>query len=239
MNRFIAENLLHLIITLPIVFITLKNRNQDTLKVLLTFFAYFFLNHLLIFIPIEYPVTRIGVSNWNWSGKLYAILGSIVFLAVYRKFPLRDYFLTFKQDKKFIFTGVGIIIFVLLIHSVYGYFSPGRIFYLETLLFQFSMPGIDEEIAYRGIMLGLLLKVVKSKNIFLNPAIWTTALLFGMAHGLFLIENFELAFHLTPFLWSLFYGLILGWITIKSGSILFALISHNLGNGVGILIKTH
>ena len=27
------------------------------------------------------------------------------------------------------------------------------------------MPGIDEEIAYRGIMLGLLTKILKSKNL--------------------------------------------------------------------------
>ncbi|WP_414601181.1 type II CAAX prenyl endopeptidase Rce1 family protein [Algoriphagus sp. NG3] len=50
-------------------------------------------------------------------------------------------------------------------------------------------------------------------------------------------ESYELVFHLAPFLWSSFYGLIWGWITIKSGSILLALISHNLGNGVGMLIK--
>ncbi|WP_082632260.1 CPBP family intramembrane glutamic endopeptidase [Algoriphagus resistens] len=237
MIRFIAEDLLQMAIVFPIIFIFLKDRNMDTLKILGAFFVYYFFHQILVYIPIQYPEARIGVSSWNWSGKLFAILGSIIFLAVYRKFPLGDYFLTFKQDKNFIYTGVGIIAIVWLIHSTYVYFSHGRIFDLETLLFQFSMPGIDEEIAYRGIMHGLLLKVLKSKNTFLNPALWTTALLFGMAHGLFLTESFELAFHLTPFLWSLFYGLILGWITIKSGSILLALISHNLGNGVGMLIK--
>ncbi|MCE7053203.1 CPBP family intramembrane metalloprotease [Algoriphagus sp. AGSA1] len=215
----------------------MKNRNPETLKILGSFVVFYLLNAILLNLPFAYPETKISNGNWNWPGKLYAVLGSLIFLSIYRKFPLSDYFLTFKQEKKFIYTGVGIIVLLLLIHCVYAYLSPVKKFDLETLLFQFSMPGIDEEIAYRGIMLGLLLKVLKSKNIFLNPAIWTTSLLFGMAHGLFITENFELVFHLIPFLWASCYGLILGWITIKSGSILFALISHNLGNGVGMLIK--
>lgn len=237
MIRLLSEELLCLAIVFPIIFIFLKNRSLDTLKILLAFYVYFLLNQILLYIPIQYPEARMGVSIWNWSGKLYAIAGTILFLSVYRKFPLSDYFLTFKQNKTFNITGVGIIILVLLIHSIYAYFSPCKIFDLETLLFQFSLPGIEEEIAYRGIMLGLLFKVLKNKNICLNPAIWTTALLFGMEHGLFLTKSFELAFHLTPFLWSFFYGLIWGWITIKSGSILLAIISHNLGNGAGMLIK--
>jgi membrane protease YdiL (CAAX protease family) len=35
----------------------------------------------------------------------------------------------------------------------------------------------------------------------------------------------------------MFHGLIWGWITIRSGSILLALISHNLGNGMGNIIR--
>ncbi|WP_409014428.1 type II CAAX prenyl endopeptidase Rce1 family protein [Algoriphagus sp. 4150] len=44
-------------------------------------------------------------------------------------------------------------------------------------------------------------------------------------------------FKFQPFFWSFLYGLIWGWITIKSGSILLALISHNLSNGIGNLIR--
>ncbi|MEB2778007.1 CPBP family intramembrane glutamic endopeptidase [Algoriphagus sp. D3-2-R+10] len=237
MIRVIAENLLQLAVVLPIILLTLRKRDSETLKILIAFVAYRLLNEVLLFLSIEYPEIRIGVSNWNWSGKLYAVIGALVFLSLYRKFPLSDYFLTFRQNKKFATKGIFILCSILLINIIVAFFSPDKTFNLETLLFQFSMPGINEEIAYRGIMLGLLLKIMKGKNLILHSAVWITALLFGMAHGLFLTEKLKIVFEFSPFLWSVIYGLIWGWITIKSGSILLALISHNLANGVVNLIR--
>ncbi|MFD0994257.1 CPBP family intramembrane glutamic endopeptidase, partial [Tenacibaculum geojense] len=108
----------------------------------------------------------------------------------------------------------------------------------ETILFQLTMPGIDEEIAFRGIMLGLLTKILKpsSRTIF-HPAILVTALLFGMAHGLFFNNSYELTFKSFPFFNTLILGIVWAWITMKSGSILLALISHNLGNVTNKLIS--
>ncbi len=103
------------------------------------------------------------------------------------------------------------------------------------------MPGINEEIAFRGIMLGLLLKTLKDKILvfkipFISPPILVTSILFGLAHGFSLSKSYEIEFYLEPFLRTTIYGIIWAWITIKSGSILLALLSHNLNNGVGKLI---
>ena len=117
------------------------------------------------------------------------------------------------------------------------FFAPTKLLNLETLFYQFSMPGMGEEIAYRGIMLGLLTKILKSKNLILNSSVWVTAILFGLAHGFSLSSEFSITFNIQPFLRTMIYGLIWGWITIRSGSILLALISHNLGNGIGNLIR--
>ena len=108
----------------------------------------------------------------------------------------------------------------------------------ETIIFQLTMPGIDEEIAFRGIMLGLLIKILKpSSKTFFHPAIIITSLLFGMAHGLFLNESYELTFNSYPFFNTLIHGMIWGFVTIKSGSILLALISHNIGNVANQLVS--
>ncbi|MDR7130863.1 membrane protease YdiL (CAAX protease family) [Algoriphagus sp. 4150] len=237
MIRVIAENLLQLAIVFPIIILMLKDRNLETLKILSAFAIFYLLNAVLLNLPFVYSETRIINGHWNWSGKLYAILGSLVFLSLYRKFPLSDYFLTLRQNKKFFIRGVFILSSILLINSIAAFSSATEALNIETLLFQFSMPGIDEEIAYRGIMLGLLLKVLKSNSLILNPSVWITALLFGMAHGLFLSKDFDVIFKFQPFFLSFLYGLVWGWITIKSGSILLALISHNLANGVGNLIR--
>ncbi len=227
------------IIVLPIILLTLKNKKLETLKILIAFVVFFLINQILLYLPIIYPEVRISNwnSRWNWTGKIYAVIGAILFLSVYRKFPLKDYFLTFKQKNKFLRNGVIIITSILIIQILLAFFAPNKPLNLDTLFFQFSMPGINEEIAYRGIMLGLLTKVLKNKNLILNSSVWVTAILFGLAHGFSLSNEFSIAFNIQPFLRTMIYGLIWGWITIKSGSILLVLISHNLGNGTGNLIR--
>jgi membrane protease YdiL (CAAX protease family) len=239
MTKIIAENFLKLIIVSPIIIFTLKNKKLETLKVLSAFVIFFLINQISINLPFISSELQISNwnSNWNWVGKIYTIIGSILFLIFYRKYPLKDYFLTFKQENKFFKKGVLIIISLLILKTTLMFFAPTKLLNWETLFYQFSMPGIDEEIAYRGIMLGLLTKILKCKNLILNSSVWITAILFGFAHGLSLSKEFSIIFNIQPFLITMFHGLIWGWITIRSGSILLALISHNLGNGMGNIIR--
>jgi len=239
MTKIITENLLKLIIVSPIIIFTLKNKKLETLKVLSAFVIFFLINQISVNLPSISSELRIfnSNSNWNWDGKIYTIISSILFLILYKKYTLKDYFLTFNQENKFLQKGVLIIISLLILRITLMFFAPTKLLNLETLFYQFSMPGIGEEIAYRGIMLGLLTKILKSKNLILNSSVWVTAILFGLAHGFSLSSEFSITFNIQPFLRTMIYGLIWGWITIKSGSILLALISHNLGNGIGNLIR--
>jgi membrane protease YdiL (CAAX protease family) len=70
-----------------------------------------------------------------------------------------------------------------------------------------------------------------------NPSILITAILFGFAHAFFLSESYGVDFRVYPFIRTMVLGLIWDWITIKSRSILLALISHNLGNVGDKLIR--
>ncbi|OFX18972.1 MAG: hypothetical protein A2041_11080 [Bacteroidetes bacterium GWA2_31_9b] len=239
----LLEKILHVSLIAPFILFSMKNRNPESLKIVLVFVLYFIVNGCLLHLPFEYQSTWIIKGDWNWSGKIYAILGSVIFLLVYRKFKLADYYLTFKQERVFLKKGYIIIGILLLIGSIMSFiFSTKMEWDWETILFQLTLPGIDEEIAYRGIMLGLLTKVLKPQikvgkiNIG-NFAILITALLFGFTHGLLITESFNIELRLYPLIRTFIMGLIWGWITIKSGSILLALISHNLGNVSDKLIR--
>lgn len=214
----------------------MKNRKPEGFKVLLVFALFFLCNGILLYLPLEFKELRIFNGKWNWSGKIFAIVGAIIFLLIYRKFSLKDYYLTFKQDKKFLKKGIIIISAILFIQSILDWmYGPPKAWNTETILYQLTMPGFNEEIAFRGIMLGLLAKILKS-NAIIHPAIVITALLFGMAHGLFLNNSYELIFNSSPFFNTMILGLIWAWITMKTGSIVLALISHNLGNVMSKLI---
>jgi len=238
MTRILLEHIIHLILVLPIILFTIKNRKLETLKVLLVFSIVYILNSALLSLPLEFDALRIFNGNWNWSGKIFAVIGSIIFLLVYRKFELKDYFLTFKQDKKNLKKGIIIIVIILLVSSIldYTFNNYSREWNIETIMYQLTMPGINEEIVYRGILLGLLVKILKTNNI-IHPGIIITALLFGMAHGLSLDNNFELAFNSGSFFGTMAMGMIWAWVTMKTGSIILALLSHNIGNVVGAVIS--
>ena len=236
MTRVILEHIVHFIIVLPIILLLMKGRKLENLKVLMAFAIFFMLNSTLLYLPIEYSEMRWIDGNWNWTGKIYAILGAIVFLLVYRKFELKDYFLTIQQDKKNLKKGIIILSSILIIQITLDIIYGGsREWNTESILYQLTMPGLNEEIAYRGIMLGLLVQILKPNTI-LHPAILITSILFGMGHGLFLNESFELVFKLGPFIGTMVLGMIWAWITMKTGSILLALLSHNLSNSAGLLI---
>lgn len=233
MFRVVLEILFHLLLVLPIIIFTLKKK--ELINVLLVFMIYSILHKIMLWLPLEYKEFSFD-GNWNWSGKLYAILFSVVFLLFYRKYPMKDYFLTFKQKHTFLKKGIFIIGFILLVQLILAFYSMSRSLNFETLLFQLSMPGIDEEIM-RGINLGLLSKILDSKTFIFSPAVWVTGILFGFAHGLFITQDFGIMFKLPSFLRTMIYGLIWGWITVKSGSIMLALLSHNLGNGLTKLLS--
>lgn len=236
----ITEQIIQLIIVSPIVLIALKNKKIDTLKTLFMFGAFFIVHGMLLYLPIEYKELQLIGKNWNWSGKFYAILGSMLFLLLYRKFELKDYYLTLNQNKTFFKKGTIIVTAILLITSIMTFvYSSPKDWDTETILYQLTMPGIDEEIAYRGIMLGLLMKTLKSnfQITFFHPAILVTGILFGLGHGLSITSSYELVFRFSPFLRTTMTGMVWGWLTVKSGSIVLALISHNLGNVTNKLIR--
>jgi membrane protease YdiL (CAAX protease family) len=103
------------------------------------------------------------------------------------------------------------------------------------------MPSLDEEFAFRGIILGLLLTALKPDLkigviTIGNPAIIVTALLFGLVHSLNINSNWELSQDWLFFSYTFTYGLALGWMTVKSRSVLFPIISHILSNEIGTML---
>ena len=247
MNKTLLEIVLQLIIIYPLIFIFLRNRKTESLKVIAVFSIYFIVYSFLLQLNLVFDGLSLFNGKWNWSGKIYSIMGSLLFLILYRKFELKDYFLTFKQKRIFPQNGILIVSSILIFQVVFTiagtlFFDSLKEWDSETILFQLTMPGIDEEIAFRGIMLGLLFKVLKSNIRILgiklvNPAILITSILFGLVHGFYITDSFEIGFNIFPFFFTMSFGIFWGWMTLRSGSILFALISHNLGNVTNALIR--
>ena len=211
-------------------------RPNNKWKHLLLFASYYFFYLFLLAIPNLFPALRIVESAWNWSGKLYAITGSISFYLLFRKaFPQHNY-ITFKQKNNALKPKFYAIVIIFFVSAGLACFSVNKSeTRLEYFLFQFTMPGLDEELAFRGIMLGLLSNSLKSK-IYLgsrslgNPALTITSILFAAGHSFSIDGNWVFYQNWFEFINMFAIGLLLGWMTVKSGSILMSILVHDLIN---------
>ena len=145
-----------------------------------------------------------------------------------RQFADNNFF-TLKQDKEGLKSALKVVVAILSI-SILGGVVNDREFNSETLLFQLFMPGIDEEIMYRGVLLGLMCSALRTGNAaWRNPAIIINAILFGLVHALSLSDG-ALQINAMNFVWTGIIGYSFGYITIKTRSIVIPMLTHNLYN---------
>lgn len=103
-------------------------------------------------------------------------------------------------------------------------------FNLEILLFQITMPGFDEEIMFRGVLLGLMCSCLRNDGpTWRNPANLIASILFGLVHALN-VDRGSVSFSVSSFIWTGMIGYGLGYMTLKTRSILLAIVAHNLCN---------
>jgi membrane protease YdiL (CAAX protease family) len=88
-----------------------------------------------------------------------------------------------------------------------------------------SVISIFEEIAWRGVILALFLRFYDQPK-----AILFSALGFGLMHTLTLLEGRPPVWTAGQVVWAAILGLFYGYVTLKTGSLLPAMIVHYLGN---------
>lgn len=230
----------------PVVLLLLLfyRRREKGYGLLVLYFVFAIINIFLLvspmlFAPLDFTSSLGG--SWNWSGKIYAIAGSILFYFLFRGEFSENDFIGLKQKKgslKFTLAGT----FFLVTYSVLRayFFQDGLPLDLETLGFQLTMPGIDEELAVRGVMLGLLASTmsdrVKIGTFNLGPpGIWVTSIIFGLTHSLQFSGAIQVEWLI--FASTFVSGFVLAWMTLKSRSILMPVIAHNLLNFFAFLTR--
>jgi uncharacterized protein YebE (UPF0316 family) len=109
--------------------------------------------------------TQFLYSNVPWGSRLLAIASGLICFFLFRKYFENNNYFTVKQDKK----GIGIVLTISII-TVIGYtiifFIRGQSlkFSIEELLFYSITVEIEEEIIFRGLLLGLLMDCLDKIN---------------------------------------------------------------------------
>ena len=175
-------------------------------------------------------------AHWNWLGKILALSGTLAFAAS----PLFGFArsgITLKQKK-----GLGSALAVLAVFAVLFVYlalvdGEGRSD-LETIAFQWTMPGLDEELFYRGILLLAMNEAFRARLTVLGAPIGygglLTSVLFGFAHALSYGQG---GFDFDPMTFALtgVPSLLLLWLRERTGSVVLPVIAHNMANGISTL----
>lgn len=191
--------------------------------------AYLGLDDLVTGLPHVIKALNLPIGHWNWLGKILSVGLSALVLRILRLRPeAAGVTLRWSHGR------VGVIALCLFV--VWGaclglLFKPGAPD-LETLAFQATMPGLAEELVYRGILPAILLwPIAKAGQTEGMPwaVILATSVAFGLWHGLNISGgrfSFDVMSALFPFLGSIPGG----WLRFKTRSLAFPIAAHSLAN---------
>ena len=223
------ESLLHIVIILPLLLIFMKERTKENYLRVLSIVGCYLVYYFALTLQYHFECFNIINGRWNWDGKIYGVICGVVAYFVFRRQFADNNFFTLKQNKEGLKSALKVVIAILSI-AILGGIVNDNDFNPETLLFQISMPGLDEEIMYRGVLLGLMCSALRECGAaWRSPAVIINGVLFGLVHALFISDG-ALQFNPSNFIWTGILGYSFGYITIKTRSILIPMLTHNLYN---------
>jgi uncharacterized protein len=187
-------------------------------------------NQVLLSVP------RLGFFDdlaWNWQGKALALAASVTLIALWPTLRSRDVGLTMPRRDAWRPT-VLLCVAAVLVFVVVDADAATRGSYLESLLFQATMPGIEEELLFRGVLWALVDRALPRKRMLLGAPIGmgfvVSTVAFGLAHGIVLADGQVTALVLGPVIFTGVAGAVLGWVRARADSIIPAIVLHNVVN---------
>lgn len=177
-------------------------------------------------------------ASWNWQGKLIALALSLA-IAALPMFEWRRVGLTLNQAQGSLKAAIPVLLLYCAFFVAMALIFPDDGYSAEDVAFQLTMPGLEEEIFYRGILLFALYRAFTGRVRFLGVD-WgwgaiLSCILFGLTHA-FGFADGQFAFDPLYMALTAFPSLIAVWLRLRTGSLLIPILMHNFGNVISMLI---
>ncbi len=237
MKSAIIQSLLHFAVLCIFFLFAYSQAKKLPFKEILVFGLLILLDNIIV-MRFHQPSFMKSLSQ-DWHTKIMEAILALAFMFIYRNVSLKEYGLTSKAEagslKPII---IAFFLITVLVNGV-QYLQDG--FYghtgMERLLYQATMPGIAQELLYRGAMMGLLNKAFgKPWKIFGANMGWgaiITSVLYGLIHGLAADSHFVIYFFFGKLLITGLIGFALAWAKERSGSLIPSIVAHNFINFTG------
>lgn len=176
-------------------------------------------------------------GTWNWQGKILALAATIA-VAALPAFGLRRVGLTIVQEPGSLKAAAPVAGLYCAFFIVIAVAFPGERSSGEEIVFQLTMPGLEEEPFYRGILLFALDRAFTGRKrllgvdwgwgAVLSCGLFGMAHAFGFSHGSFSFDPITMALTAIP-------SFIAVWLRLRTGSLLLPVLLHNFGNSFSLL----
>jgi len=168
--------------------------------------------------------------HWNWLGKAASSALAVLIIRICRLERTETGMVLPRlgTNRCATFYGLATVVIAVVVNYVT---RDHRVPTSGTLAYEATMPGLSEELAFRGLLIALFLRAYENREAAFIAAAAASVAIFGVGHGL----AFDGSFH---FAWiPAAYAAVLGALFIgmrrATGSILPGIVAHNLSNVLG------
>jgi membrane protease YdiL (CAAX protease family) len=211
-------------ITFLMLLIVGKRKILSQYRFVIIFFLFYFVDNLAIALANRFP-------GLQFIPKTYSILITLALLCAFRSMLSPDEAgISLRQNTGSFVPSAGVLLAIALWSSFVGSHLPQGELSVSTLVYLAVMPGLNEELIYRGVLPACLDKIF-SKNWSLAAAKvgWSTAIttvLFGLLHGLWLDDGFQSHIEVVWIRNALLSGFIFAWLRERTGSLIMPILAH-------------
>jgi CAAX protease family protein len=204
------------------------------------FFAISLLDNLIIVTTNQFPQLQFVPNGtwqewlvWGWSGKLYSVIACLIVATLIRSVLSRqDLGLTLRQNPGSLKPALLVLVLMGVWSAFIGMSYPEGPFDSGMLLYMAILPGMNEELVYRGLLLGTLDRVFrKSWIVFGGNLGWgaiITSLLFGLLHGFWFDAHLGLHIDFMAVVFPGALGFVDAWLRERTGSLLMPILTHGV-----------
>lgn len=235
--------LIWLLVMSPIFIIAFFGSKKGNLKYLFLFLIIFLVDNYIQLLNKQL-LPDFGLK-FAWFGKFLSLAISLSVIYFVGNNDRKEIgFTTSTNTKSQVKFGILVFIGFLLFDFVFKFilFPKGETFDLETFAFQATMPGLTEEILFRGIYLWIFDKVFlpnwNYRGIQFGWSFIIVTLLFGVAHGVVLTSDYQFKFDIITIVYlTLISSLSLGILRKFSGNLIYSIVGHNVINVMNAIIR--
>lgn len=183
-------------------------------------------------------------GGWNWQGKLLQSAWPLLLVAVVPMFTAEEVGIRLPAEHR----SWGVVLVVCALYAVialplllhFAHWKPDFVHKLPVYAYEGTMPGLGEELAYRGVMLMLLNRAFgrpwRFAGIQCGWGFVIVTAMFGFLHGIDATPG-KVHIYWTAMLFPDAIGTVLAWLRERTGSVWPCVVFHNFVNVLSTLFS--